>query len=67
MSLIGNNIFNKFTTGNCTNFSGATGQIFLSPLTGLDKRNAAGVDETACIPDRGREVFLRLTLRPTAW
>ena len=67
VSLIGNNIFNKFTTGNCTNFSGATGQIFLSPLTGLDKRNAAGVDETACIPDRGREVFLRLTLRPTAW
>ncbi|MFC0205172.1 TonB-dependent receptor [Novosphingobium soli] len=64
LALIGNNLTNKYTSGNCTQFSGATGQIFLSPLTGGTTRNAAGVDELACIPDRGREVFLRLTLRP---
>lgn len=67
LALIGNNLGNKYTAGNCTQFSGATGQIFLSPTFGTDTRNAAGVDELACIPDRGREVFLRLTLRPTSF
>jgi iron complex outermembrane receptor protein len=66
VSLIGNNLTNKFTAGNCTQFSGATGQIFAPPLSGLDHRNASGVDELACIADPGRQVFLRLTLRPTA-
>jgi len=64
VAVIGNNLTNKFTAGNCTQFSGATGQILLPPETGTNTRNAAGVDELACIPDRGREVFLRLTLRP---
>jgi len=66
VALIGNNLTNKFTAGNCTQFSGATGQIFAPPLTGTNIRNASGVDELACIPDPGRQVFLRLTLRPTA-
>lgn len=65
VALIGNNLTNKFTAGNCTQYSGATGQIFASPVFGTPVRNAAGVDELACIPDRGREVFLRLTFRPT--
>lgn len=67
LALIGNNLTNKFTAGNCTQFSGATGQILLAPTTGVNTRNAAGVDELACIADPGREVFLRLTLRPTAF
>jgi iron complex outermembrane receptor protein len=67
LALIGNNLTNKFTAGNCTQFSGATGQILLAPTTGVDTRNAAGVDELACIADPGREVFLRLTLRPTSF
>lgn len=66
LALIGNNLTNKFTAGNCTQFSGATGQIFLAPVTGVNTRNAAGVDELACMPEPGRQVFLRLTLRPTA-
>jgi len=67
LALIGSNLTNKFTAGNCTQFSGATGQIFLAPVTGTNTRNAAGVDELACIPDPGRQVFLRLTLRPTSF
>jgi iron complex outermembrane recepter protein len=67
LALIGNNLTDKYTSGNCTNFSAATGQIFGSPVTGAPSRNVFGVDELACIPDRGREVFLRLTLRPTAF
>lgn len=66
VALIGNNLTNKYIAGNCTNFSGATGQIFSSPLTGAAGRNASGVDELACIPEKGREVFLRITLRPSA-
>ena len=67
VELIGNNLTNKYTAGNCTQFSGATGQIFAPPLSGAATRNASGVDELVCIPDPGRQVFLRLTLRPTAW
>ncbi len=66
LAVIGNNLTNKFTAGNCTTFSASTGQVLLPPLTGGTTRNAAGLDELACIPDRGREVFIRLTLRPTA-
>ncbi|PEQ12316.1 hypothetical protein B2G71_12505 [Novosphingobium sp. PC22D] len=67
VSLVGNNLTNKYTAGNCTTYSGATGQVFASPVFGTPIQNASGVDELACIPDRGRQVFLRLTLKPTAW
>jgi iron complex outermembrane receptor protein len=67
VALIGNNLTNKFTAGNCTQFSAATGQVLLAPLSGGTARNAAGVDELACIVDPGRQVWLRLTLRPTSF
>jgi iron complex outermembrane receptor protein len=67
LALIGNNLTDKYTAGNCTQFSGATGQILAPPVKGSAARNASGVDELACIPDPGRQVFLRLTLRPTAF
>ncbi|HUD30036.1 MAG TPA: TonB-dependent receptor [Novosphingobium sp.] len=66
VALLANNLTNKFTTGNCTQFAGATGNI-LGSITGAESRNAAGVDELACIVEPGRQVFLRLTLRPTAF
>ena len=66
LALIGNNLTNKFTAGNCTVFSAATGQVIAPPLSGADVRNATGVDELACIPEKGRQIFLRLTLRPSA-
>jgi iron complex outermembrane receptor protein len=64
VALIGNNLTNKYTAGNCTSFGAQTGQTLLAPTTGGTTRNAAGVDELACIADPGRQVFLRLTLRP---
>ncbi len=67
LALIGNNLNNKYTAGNCTQFSGATGQVIAPPISGAATRNASGVDELACIPDPGRQVFLRLTLRPTSF
>jgi iron complex outermembrane receptor protein len=66
LALIANNLTNNFTSGNCTNFSAATGQILSPPATGQATQNGSGVDELSCIPDRGREVFLRLTIKPTA-
>jgi iron complex outermembrane receptor protein len=67
LDLIGNNLTSKFVAGACAQFSAQTGQIFLAPETGTNSRNIAGVDELACTPEKGREVFLRLTLRPTAF
>jgi iron complex outermembrane recepter protein len=66
VALIGNNLNNKFTSGNCVNFTAATGSVLLPPLTGAATRNAAGVDELGCTVDPGREIFLRLSWRPLA-
>jgi iron complex outermembrane receptor protein len=62
-SVIGNNLTDKFIAGNCTTFSAATGQIIAPPLSGAVDRNATGLDELACIPERGREVFVRLAVK----
>ncbi len=66
VALIGNNLNNKFTAGNCTSFASKTGSTLLSSVSGGTTRNAAGLDGLACIPDPGRQVFIRLTLKPTA-
>ena len=63
VALIGKNLNNEITTGNCTNAAFASGGR-VGSISGGATRNAAGVDELACQPDRGREVWLRLTLRP---
>jgi iron complex outermembrane receptor protein len=62
-SVIGNNLTDKFTAGNCTTFSASTGQVLLPTLSGAVGRNAAGLDELACIPERGREVFVRFSVK----
>jgi iron complex outermembrane receptor protein len=62
-SVIGNNLTDKFTAGNCTTFSASTGQVLLPTLGGAVARNAAGLDELACIPERGREVFVRFSVK----
>ena len=64
VALIGNNIGNRITAGNCTNFNGANGVVFGGLLTGGTTRGPAGVDEVGCMADRGRSVWVRLTLRP---
>ncbi len=66
LSLIGNNLTDKYTAGNCVNFSAATGSVLLAPETGGPGRNLANVDDLGCSVDPGRQVYLRLTIRPLA-
>jgi iron complex outermembrane receptor protein len=68
LAVIANNLTNKYTTGNCTLFDAAGGNVLALSSGGLPAAvaNVAGVGkaESACIPDVGRQVYLKLTLRP---
>ncbi len=62
-SFIGNNLTDRLTYGNCTNFNGANGQLLGGQITGGTARGPAGIDELGCYPDRGRELWLRITAK----
>ena len=64
VAVIGKNLGNRLTSGNCPSYN-AAGATLGGLVTGGAVRGPAGVDEVACFLDRGREVWLRLTLRPT--
>lgn len=64
LALIGSNLTNRFTTGNCTITNYAGGQAFPGMVTGAPIQGPAGSDEVLCTYDRGRQVSLRLTIRP---
>lgn len=62
LALIGKNLNNELTSGNCANSNraaGATGGL----ITGRDIRGPAGIDEVGCYMDRGRELWVRATVR----
>lgn len=65
VALIGKNVTNKLTAGQCsvTNFAAANqgGQV-----TGGVGMGPAGQSEKSCYSERGRAVWLRLTFRPFA-
>ena len=63
-SVIGKNLNDALTTGNCVNLNAANGQVLGGQITGGTGRGPAGVDELTCFIDRGREVWIRLTLKP---
>ncbi|MBB6253321.1 TonB-dependent receptor [Nitrospirillum iridis] len=63
VALIGNNLTDKITTGNCTNGNFAYGQILGGQLTGSNAVGPAGTDELLCFADRGRELWTRLTVK----
>jgi iron complex outermembrane receptor protein len=65
LALIGTNLTNKFTTGNCTVFDAAGGNVLAIAAPGLAV-SPIGRPEAACIPDPGRQVYVKLTLRPLA-
>ncbi len=69
VSLIGKNLNDEITAGNCTNFNGQYGNLPGTIITGspTGQVGVAGVDEVVCIAERGREVWLNFTLRPSAW
>jgi iron complex outermembrane receptor protein len=65
LALIGNNLTNKLTMGTCS-FSNTSGGAVLAPaITGGPKKGPSGSDEVVCSSERGRELWIRLTLRPS--
>jgi iron complex outermembrane receptor protein len=64
IAAIGKNIFDKISKGNCSNANYANASVFLGQVSGGTVRGPAGMDEVGCRPDRGREIWVRLTLRP---
>jgi outer membrane receptor protein involved in Fe transport len=65
LALIGRNLADKLTASYCSNTQSRTGE--LAPglqTTGGVSSGPVGPDEVACSIDRGREVWLRLTVRP---
>ncbi|NYT41447.1 TonB-dependent receptor [Sphingomonas sp. R-74633] len=65
VALIGNNLTDRLTTGGCLtiNYPGGGG-VFPGIITGAPIKGLAGSGETVCAYERGRELWLRLTLRP---
>jgi len=64
MALIGNNLTNRITAALCSNSNTQAGTVFGGQIAGGPTKGPAGSDELGCVPERGREVWLRLTLRP---
>ncbi|MCW1427592.1 TonB-dependent receptor [Novosphingobium sp. JCM 18896] len=64
VSLIGSNLTNQYTSGLCFNSNNAGGIFFPGGIQGGPSKGPAGSDEIWCSYDNGREVWLRLTLRP---
>ena len=62
LALIGKNIGNEITTGNCSNGNRMTGNAG-GLITGTSTRGIAGTDEVGCWTDTGRELWVRLTVR----
>jgi outer membrane receptor protein involved in Fe transport len=64
VALVGNNLTNVLRGGLCPNLNYPGGAVFPGSITGGAIRGPAGSDEILCAIDRGREVWIRLTLRP---
>lgn len=64
VALIGKNVTNKITTSSCFLVNGQANFFTRNQITGGTVRGADGIDELACSADRGRSIWLRLTLRP---
>ena len=66
LALIGNNLGNEITAGLCSNSNTQAGTVFGGQLAGGPIKGAAGSDELGCVPERGREIWVRVTFRPLA-
>jgi outer membrane receptor protein involved in Fe transport len=64
VAVIGKNINDKIISGNCVSSPLET-EVVPNPSGGT-VRSAFGIDPAACFADPGREVWLRLTVRPFA-
>lgn len=66
VALIGSNLGNKIIAGNCYNSNAQEGSTFGGKIQGALLPGPAGDDETNCLAERGRSVWVRLTFRPEA-
>jgi iron complex outermembrane receptor protein len=65
VAVIAKNIGDKLTVGNCAASNSANGVAFGGEITGGTGVGPAGIDQVDCYVDPGREVWLRLTVRPS--
>jgi len=65
IALVGKDINNKITAGNCSSANYANGALLGGEITGGTGRGPAGIDEVGCFTDPGRELWLRVTVRPS--
>lgn len=65
VALIGNNLNNRITAALCSNSNTQNGTVFGGQIAGAATRGPAGADELGCVAERGRQVWVRLTLRPS--
>src|SRR5262249_14130851 len=64
VAFIANNISNKITTGACTLLAYNVGQVLPGSITGGTSKGPAGTAENTCVARPGRELWLRVTVRP---
>lgn len=69
LSLIGNNIGDELSAGYCANsdFQNTTVFTAFAQQYGRPTNPGGKTDEVACAVDPGRQIFLRLTIRPMGW
>ncbi|MDE2410256.1 MAG: TonB-dependent receptor [Sphingomonadales bacterium] len=63
LALIGNNLNNRITSANCFNSNSQNGVFFGGQIAGAAAGGPAGLDEAACVAERGREVWIRATVK----
>jgi iron complex outermembrane receptor protein len=67
LQFIVNNIANKIVAGTYNNSNFANGAVLGGEVTGGTGSGVAGVDEVSALPKRGRELWVRLTIKPVGW
>lgn len=66
LALIGKDLSDKLTVGNCAAAGSSSAAIYGTQIQGGTSSGPDGLGSTECFVDPGREVWLRLTVRPFA-
>jgi hypothetical protein len=67
VALIGNNLSNELISGNCVNANFQNGVVLGGQVSGGTTSGPAGIDELGCNVEPGRELWIRLTVKPLAF
>ena len=66
VALIGKDVNDKITSGNCVASPLETGSTTPNPSGVTSRSQTLGIDPAGCFVDPGREIWLRFTIRPLA-